>query len=315
MLDLHKIGVIIIILLVLCAINSRLSGGIGTAIGADRFLALDSSLRRSHLPNLWIHFEFPPNARNWQSWGSRLSRQLNLPFIDVATQSIMDCNEDDFNIRLISDASFKHLLKGWDVDLEKVANPHRDHLRKIAMAKLVYTQGGLVVPNSFLCGEGLREMYERCIGSGKILAGQLPSHSSNGSWSTTALSLEFFGGRAGSRHLKQLVQSLEAGLGSDPTSSPEFEELVAGILNEINDDGGINAVEGEFLGVRESDGKFITMDSLLTRDPLEFDTRCLGVYVPMKAILNSVSKGWFLAMDKEQIVASNTNLGQLVRRL
>lgn len=315
MLDLNKIGVIIIVLLVLCAINSQLTGGIGAYLGADRFLTLDKTLKHKHLPSLWVHFDFPPNARHWPSWGSRLTRELNLPFVDIATQSIIDCNQDHFNIRLISDASFSQLISGWDIDLEKVANPHRAHLRKIAMAKLVYAHGGLVVPNSFLCGQGLRDVYESCISLDKILVGQLPCRSPNDSWATTALSLGFFGSRAGSRHLKRVVQELETKLGANPTDSPEFEGLVPAILDSVADDGGVTVVEGEFLGVREGSGRFIPASSLLSDEPIEFHQKCLGVYVPMDSILSSVSEGWFLAMDKEQILASETNIGRLVRRL
>ena len=45
-----------------------------------RYLLNDSSITRHKKPIIWIHIPYEYNSRNWASFGSRSSMDLNLPY-------------------------------------------------------------------------------------------------------------------------------------------------------------------------------------------------------------------------------------------
>ena len=110
-------------------------------------------------PIIWIHIPYEYNSRDWSSFGSRSSLDLNLPYQNLAIESIIDHNPN-FHICLIDDTSFNNLLPGWTIDITKVGEPQNHNLRKLCLLKLLYNYGGMIVPSSFLCLQNLEVLYD-----------------------------------------------------------------------------------------------------------------------------------------------------------
>ena len=131
------------------------------AHAADSFLFKDDTLFKRTLPFIWIPVEHVPNARRWLSWGGRSTKMVNQPYLNLSVKTVIDKCGESFNVALIDDSTFGQLLPNWDIDLCKVAEPHRTTLRTLALAKVLYNHGGIVVPPSFICMKNLKDMYYR----------------------------------------------------------------------------------------------------------------------------------------------------------
>ena len=145
-----------------------------------KYLLTDSSLARSKKPLLWIHTDYNTNARWWASWGSRNSQNLNQPYKFLAIKSLIDKCGKDFNVLLIDDDSFTNLIPGWNIDLNKVGDPVKGKIRRLALARLLKHYGGLIVPSSFICFMSLKDIYQNGIRNTNMFVGEIEPRNGKG---------------------------------------------------------------------------------------------------------------------------------------
>ena len=55
-----------------------------------KYILNDSSLANLKKPILWVHIPYSKNAREWDSFGSRMTLNLNQPYLNLTVKSIMD---------------------------------------------------------------------------------------------------------------------------------------------------------------------------------------------------------------------------------
>lgn len=125
----------------------------------QKYLLNDSPLYGYNKPKLWIHTKYEYNSRNWKSFQSRSSQDLNQPYIHLTIKSIVLHCADDFNICLIDDDTFSKLIPSWDINMKMIPDPLKTRYREYGMAQLLYYYGGIVVPNTFICRKNLKEMW------------------------------------------------------------------------------------------------------------------------------------------------------------
>jgi hypothetical protein len=129
-----------------------------------QYLLNESPLYGYNRPKIWIHTKYEYNSRKWKSFYSRSSYDLNQPYIHLTIKSIINHCGDDFNICLIDDDSFAKLIPSWNVDMFKVSDPVKTHLRELGMVQLLNYYGGMVLPNSFICCKNMMPFYLDGIG-------------------------------------------------------------------------------------------------------------------------------------------------------
>ena len=122
-------------------------------------------------PILWIHNTLNINARDWPSFGSRNTKDLNQPYIYLCIQSIINKCSDSFNICLVDDESFSKLIPKWTINVSNVADPIRTHLRTLALMKLLYHYGGMLCPNSFIAMKDFKDTYYNSLKNGDCFVG------------------------------------------------------------------------------------------------------------------------------------------------
>ena len=120
-----------------------------------KYLLKDKTLDKSKKPILWIYIPHEYNSRNWLSFGSRSSNELNQPYLYLTVKSIIKNCDESFKIVLIDDGSFNKLIPNWNINISLLSDPMKCYVRQLAMAKLIYAYGGLNVPISFLCFKDL----------------------------------------------------------------------------------------------------------------------------------------------------------------
>ena len=143
-----------------------------------KYLLNDSSLAQSKRPIIWIHLNYEQNSRHWLSFGSRNSDDLNQPYLHLTIKSIIDKCGEDFNICLIDDDSFANILPGWNIDLHLVADPVKDKLRQLALAQVLHSFGGMLLPASFICFDNLNKVYNSGTKGDKMFVGEFADNNS-----------------------------------------------------------------------------------------------------------------------------------------
>ena len=190
-----------------------------------KYLLNHSSLAQSKKPILWIHMNYEINARNWSSFGSRNSDELNQPYLYLTIKSIIDKCGESFNICIIDDNSFSKIIPGWVIDLNMTSEPIKSKLRELALARLLYNYGGILVPRSFICIQNLHNLYKDGINNsinGDVFIGEFIDHSISSSQRQFSPNSKLMGCIKKSNVMAEYVQYLERLISTDFTNENNF---------------------------------------------------------------------------------------------
>ena len=111
-----------VVALVAIGVGASMSQGM---ISQNPFEATDLFKKGLGMPAIWVFFDTSiVNSRNYADFGSRSSRAINLPFLNLCYESIARQNSSLYQIKAISGlAGLADLLGGWDQLPEKLKNP------------------------------------------------------------------------------------------------------------------------------------------------------------------------------------------------
>lgn len=277
-----------------------------------KYLLHDKSLTDTRKPFLWIHIDYEVNARNWSSWGSRSSTHLNQPYMYLCIRSIVEQCGHSFNVVLVDDAAFPRLLPTWTIQVQNMPSPLKQHLRDLAMAKVLHKYGGMTVPASFICLRDLKPVFSGLLkDAGKTMfAGEFVARSDS--------AVSFFpdsalmGCTKESPVMQQYIAYLEPLVTSDYTNEYEFlsqndrwlfKQLVA-------EPPQLSLLRGSLIGTKTTDGKPVVIEQLLSEEDVDFAEDAYGIYVPADQILNRLAFQWFARLSPQQVLTSNTVVGK-----
>ena len=280
----------------------------------DEFL---KKLPDSKLPIIWIHSKYEVNARNWVDFYSRNTKDLNQPYKELTLKTIIDKCGSDFNICLINDESFSDLIPNWNIDIHKVADPIKSNIRELAIAKILDTYGGMLLPDSFICLDSLKYIYNTGIQDDKMFVGEL-LHTNNVNAPECNMetrdnyypSTKLMGCAKESQTMKCYINMLETLISQDSTSESVFTGEIQMWLNEKVKRQGINIITSEYLGGRDNNGKLVTLDELMGSTFIEFHDSMLGIYIPDNELLLRSKYSWLSRMSSQQVLESNNVLGK-----
>ena len=286
----------------------------GNSIGDDyllikKYLLHDKSLTDTRKPFLWIHIDYEVNARNWSSWGSRNSNHLNQPYLYLCIRSIVEQCGQSFNVVLVDDAAFQRLLPTWTIKVENMPFPLKQHLRDLAMAKVLHKYGGVTVPASFICLKDLKPVFSSLLkGAGKTMfAGEFAARSDTVSFFPDS---QLMGCTKESPVMQQYIAYLEPLVTADYTNEYEFlSQNDRWLYKELIADN-MSLLRGSLIGTKTTDGKPVLIEQLLGEEDVDFADDAYGIYVPADQILNRLAFQWFARLSPRQVLTSNTVVGK-----
>lgn len=187
-----------------------------------KYLLKDKTLDKSKKPILWIYIPHEYNSRNWLSFGSRSSNELNQPYLYLTVKTIIKNCDESFKIVLIDDGSFEKLIPNWNINMSLLVDPIKGYVRQLAMAKLIYTYGGLNVPISFLCFRDLISLYNKGTNDDTMFVCE--NYDTNIT-STNKLfypDANFMGAKKENDTLKEFINFMEQTISNDFTAETKF---------------------------------------------------------------------------------------------
>ena len=269
-----------------------------------KYLLKDKSLDKSKKPILWIHIPHEYNSRNWLSFGSRSSTELNQPYLYLTVKSIIkNCNQS-FKIVLIDDNSFEKLIPKWNVNMSLLADPVKGYVRQLAMAKLIYTYGGLNVPISFLCFRDLITLYNKGTNDDSMFVCENYDMNITATNKLFYPNANFMGAKKDNDTVKDFINFMERTVSNDYTAEVKFLGEFDGWCNSKITKGKMRLIPGTDVGTKTVDDEAVTVETLLSDDYIHFYGKMYGIWVPDQMILKRRHYEWFARMSPEQIFQS-----------
>ena len=264
-------------------------------------------------PIIWVHIEYNYNSRNWCSFGSRSSYELNMPYIYLTLQTIVNKCGDDFHICILDDYSFAKILPEFNIDFDKVGDPIRKHLRNVALMQVLYQYGGILMENSFICMQSLKPLQNIIENTNRPIVGEFINRSNSNTLEVFAPSIKLIGCKKECPIIKNFIDFLKMTNSHDFTSNQIFEGAIGNWLNKNINNKNFNYILGENIGTRINNTPILIDDLLIESDLKDkIDNNVLMVYVDRDELLARIQFGWFIRMSPEQIFNSNTTITDLL---
>jgi hypothetical protein len=265
------------------------------------YLLNDSSLANAKKPILWIHVENGINARNWQSWGSRNTDCINQPYLYLTIKSIVDKCGESFNIVLINDDTFANILPGWTIDIRGVADPIKKYIRTLAISRVLYYYGGLLVPPSTICFQDLHNIPYRGLSCSDAIIGEYVDKSVSSSDVIYSPNTRFMGCLKGSEVMKEFCEHLELLISKDYTNESNFLGNCSNWWAQKVLEGKAGIVTAKELGVQIPSGP-MNIEKLFGDTIYPLFPETTSVYIPEDDVLNRTKYQWFARQSPEQVL-------------
>jgi hypothetical protein len=280
------------------------------------YLLNDSSIAKSKNPTMWIHVPYKINARQWKSFGSRNTTDLNQPYLSVCVRSLIDKCGKDFNICLIDDDSFAKLVPDWIIDMSRLPEPIIQYVRYLGLCKLILFYGGMITPVSFLCTKNLNNMYQSMTSIKRpFFIENLTTNSSVSVQTKVFPSFEMFGCLKNNDSMKQLIRILEENLSRDVTQETIFLGQHERFLYDMLQKNEITMVDGRIIGVKDIENKTIPMEDLFSQENncITLHKTNVGILIPRDDILKRTKYNWLVSLNVQGVLESDFYLARQLK--
>jgi hypothetical protein len=268
-------------------------------------------------PVIWLYYDTSDvNSRWWADFGQRSSRALNVPYLNLCYESIVEANKGIYRVEIISglgDAANR--LGGWSQLPHFMQNP----LATVGPAELNWLRaeflsrfGGLWVSPSVICLKPFNILEPDVL----TFYGTDMDESYSGKAGTTVPGFAVMGVlKPGDERLKKWSDAafnrLEEGGGGKQIRGDAKWDYTAFA------DGKTVVYSREEIS-RKADGRRIQLEDLLAAGqdgllPFAIPKEGLYVLVPWEEMKNRRNFGWFLRMNEDQILDSDLAISEILR--
>lgn len=279
-----------------------------------KYLLNDSSLANAKKPILWIHVDYAENSRHWYSFGSRRTNDLNQPYLYLSIASIINHCGNSFNIVIIDDNTFNKIIPGWTHDMSRLPNPIKCHFRQLALSKMLYNYGGMLVPPSFICMKNLIDMYNDGIEKTGMFVCEVVNKNVTSQYGVSDFytTNAFMGCIKENTSMRKLIEDIQILLSQDYTDEIAFQDKIQSMCNKLVLQNKSTLIRGCNIGTKNNQDEPVVIDDLLGNTHINFKKNVYGVYVPSDEILKRTKFEWFARQNIEQVLSSDTIVGKLL---
>jgi hypothetical protein len=248
--------------------------------------------------------DFNPKPRIW-IYNDQIK---NDPYLVFTIKSIVSHCGEDFNVCIVDDKSFSQLIPTWNDDKNRTNIAERD--REYGMMLLLYLYGGIIVPKSFLCLQSLKSLYQT-YDTLKIpfVVENINRFDNSKAGNMNNLRFlpdpSFMGAPKDSETVKDILHFIT----SHKRDMCSIEYKLTGslpywCLSQIQKQK-ITLIDGEFIGIKGSDKRAITVEDFMEDKPLSInENKCLGIYIPSEELRKRLKYRWFTEIGENDVLQS-----------
>jgi hypothetical protein len=313
--NLNNLLILIFILILLGIFYKKIDDKISNDIYSENYYSIqkylldDKNLGKIKKPILWIHVPYEYNSRNWLSFGSRTSFDLNQPYLYLTLRTIIKYCDQSFQICLIDDNSFSKLIPNWNINMNIISNPISCNIRLLGMMQLLYLYGGMFCPLSFVCMKDLIDMYNIGTRENKMFVCETINRNSSSLYSNFSPYIYFSGSNKDNPIIKEFINFIQINSSHNMSTDTQFLGLYNNWLNDKIDKKLINIIDGQLIGTKTIDDKQIILDDLMSNNYLNIYTNTYGIFIDNKELNQRIQYGWFIRMSPKQVLESDTIIG------
>jgi hypothetical protein len=275
----------------------------------QNYLLDDVTLAKSKKPILWIHVPYEYNSRNWLSFGSRSSFNLNQPYLYLTVKSIITQCDNSFTVCIFDDNAFQRLIPGWDINMTRISDPILANMRTLGFMKLLYIYGGLMCPISFLCMKDLSGLYYKGTRSKKMFVCETTDRNITSTDFDYYPSITFCGAPKECETVKMACDFIQRTMSTDYTAESKFLGSFDRWCQKRIESREINMIDGVEIGTKTIDEKPIIIDDLMSNQYLNLYKGTYGILIPADEVLKRKNYEWFARLSAKQAMQSNTIIG------
>jgi len=275
----------------------------------QNYLLDAETLSKSKKPILWLYVPYEYNSRNWLSFGSRNSYDLNQPYLYLTVRSIINHCDKDFTICIVDDNSFAKLLPTWNMNMTMMSDPILSNVRKLGLMNLIYKYGGLLCPISFLCIKNLIGLYTKGTRGNKMFVCETLDRNITSTTYDYYPNLCFCGAPKECEMLNSLIDFITRTTSTDYTAESVFLGEFNRWINSRVQKGQINMIDGAEIGIKNAHGKAILLEDLMSNHYLDIYKNTYGILIPSSEILHRRQYEWFSRLSVKQVLESDTIIG------
>jgi len=268
------------------------------------------TLGKAKKPILWIHIPYEYNARNWKSFGSRSSHELNQPYLYLTVKSIIDQCQDSFYVCMIDDKSFSKLIPEWDININRISSPISNKIRMLALANILYIYGGMILPISFLCLKDLAPLYNSSIRGDRMFICENIDRNTSSTYFKFYPDTKMMGAPRKNENVLKLINHIQTVVSTDFTAESHILGNVSHWCEDLVQKGEIHLVDGRLIGVKDTEGEPIMLEELLGDDFIQLYPDAYGIYIPAMEILKRRKYEWFARLSPKQVLQAKTILSE-----
>jgi hypothetical protein len=260
----------------------------------------------SNKPILWIYIPSLPNSRHIKQFGDGHSNSINQDYLFLTMKSIIKYNDQSFTICIIDNKSFNKILPGWEYDLNAMAPPISSNLIQLALAKVLYNYGGILVPVSFLCFKDLIGMYDYGTKGNKMFICENINKSITYSSHEFTTDTSFMGCKQHNKTMLAFIKFCEVII-----STPQNTEF-SGVFNEWFYKKNVVVINGKRIGTKTKTYKKISIEDLFSETYIPLSKEAYGIYIPSDDIIKRSNYEWFSRLSKKEVLSGNTNIQKYI---
>ena len=123
-------------------------------------------------------------------------------------------------------------------------------------------------------------------------------------------STKFMGCEAGSPMMMNYINYLEINSSTDFTAESHFTDSYGRWCFEKISSGEMNMIPADMLGAKDTSGKTVSLEILMSNNFLNLSDRVHGLYIPADEILKRNAYQWFARLSARQALESDTTIGK-----
>ena len=201
-------------------------------------------------------------------------------------------------------------MPGWNIDLHLVADPVKDKLRQLALAQVLHSFGGMLLPASFICFDNLNKVYNSKTKGDKMFVGEFADNNSTSVSHNFYPSTKIMGCEKNNKVMAEYIQFLQNIISQDYTDESNFLGCYGRWCNEKISTNEINLITADILGIKDRTNKVINVERLIGNSYIDLCSNVVGVYVPHDEILKRTSIQWFARLSAKQSLEADTNISK-----
>ncbi len=264
-------------------------------------------------PKIFIHVPIERNQRNWESFGSRTSNDLNLSIVYLCLKSVIQTCGHKYDVILFDNDNMVEMLEKYDLhddcsqkNYKSLSSNELKHWENYCKAQILYKFGGTMMSPYFY--------FRSCPGKDILSPSdfRVTSYVNEGLKSTNEEMVPcaeyFMSSNKKNDDLKIYIEYLyHLCLTPHLFEHDKFEKIYKHLKNLKQIDPKL------FCILNANEEPIYHTDWISANKDLQMSPKHFCVYVNVQALNTQTINGWFLKMSPEQVKTSNTNIGHYLK--